>query len=57
MGSAEHNGGTRVQMKHRGSGVKQMEKPGNVTWAVAEDSVDWDIHLDIQHVQFPFLTP
>lgn len=56
-GSAEHDGGTRVQMKHKGSGGKQVGKPGNVTWAAAEDSVDWDKHLDIQHIQFPLLTP
>lgn len=47
MGSAEHDGGTRVQTKHRGSGGKQMGKPGNVTWAAAEDPVDWDTHLDV----------
>ena len=45
----------RVPMKHRALVGNTVGKPGNVTWA--EDSVDWGIHLDIQYIQFPLLTP
>ena len=45
----------RVPMKHRALVGNTVGKPGNVTWA--EDSGDWGIHLDIQYIQFPLLTP